>query len=237
MKKSVIILILALMMGCAGGNTAVNTSPSLPPSSGADMIAPIAPTVTTEPAVKNISAALRKIIGLADAKIKSYEFYYAPPPDNLARDRYFVKGNKVHVLGYSVNVQRHSDYYDNVYIDTSTKKTQAFCLSVDMRCRTQGQAFAVDYNNVMIKMPYQWLKDIEYGQVVGSEMIDDRSTKKVEYEKKGVKYTQWLDETYGMPLRVQVEEPGKDKYKYDFTDMAFNSVLDDQLTPPKKYTN
>lgn len=195
---------------------------------------PVAPTPAETVPGKTMGVILKKLIGLADQKVKSYSFYYAPPPDNLARDRYFIKGNKIHILGYSVNVMRHSDYYDNVYLDTSTKTGVAYCLSLDTRCRQQGQAFEIGYDEVMIKTPYQWIKDIKYGDVTGSESIDDRLTKKVQYEANGVKYTQWIDETYGLPLRVLVEKPGKEPQQYDFKDMAYNGVSDDELLPPVK---
>ena len=210
-----------------------SASPASVPSAPAS-IAPSAAPITVDPVPSvAMSTDLKKILLRADAKVKSYEFYYSPPPDNLPRDRYYVKGNKIHIVGYRVNVVKNAEYYDNLYIDVGAKTARAFCLGADMRCRKMGKEFAVDYDDVMIKLPYQWVKEISYGDIAGSEQLFDRQTKKVVYDKDGIRYSQWIDEFSGLPLRVKVEAPGKNAETFEFKDLAINSVLDDQLEPPK----
>ncbi|MEK6874665.1 MAG: hypothetical protein AABX52_02855 [Nanoarchaeota archaeon] len=181
-----------------------------------------------------LSALFNRTITLADQKIKSYEFYYSPPPDNLARDRYYIKGNRIRIFKYATNVVQHRDYYDNVYIDTTTKTAIGLCQSQDARCKDHNKRFNLSYETAMIKLPYQWLKEITTGNISGSESLFDRTTKKIMYTKNGIQYSQWIDEYSGLPLRILVEEPNKSAYKYEFKDLAINSVLDEQMILPNE---
>ena len=141
------------------------------------------------------------------------------------------------MVGYRVNVVKNAEYYDNLYFDLSANggkgEVRAFCLGIDMRCRQIGKEFTVSLKDHMIKLPYQWLKEISYGDITGSESLFDRLTKKVTYIKDGVTYTQWIDEHSGLPLRVQIEAPGKRTEKYEFKDLAINSVTGEMLETPK----
>ncbi|MBI4448862.1 hypothetical protein HY641_02445 [Candidatus Woesearchaeota archaeon] len=222
-----IVVVIALFLVACQASPPPETSLVTPPDQTA------APTSTVTAPSTSISPKLAKLIGKADEKVTSYEFYYAPPPDNLARDRYFVKGNKIHMIGYRVNTVKRDQYYDNLYFDLDKSEVRAFCQSVDFRCKEIGKEFNVDMEDVIIKLPYQWVKEITGGDISGSETLFDRLTSKVTYVKDGVTYTQWIDEHSGLPLRILIEKPGKKAEKYEFKDLAINGVTDDMLRTPQ----
>ena len=200
---------------------------------------PPAPTTITEPEAPktDLSPALQTLINKADEKIKNiagksggYQFLHAPPPDNLARDEWFIKGNKITIKMYEQNVIEQTINYDTVYIDTETKTVVAYCEDErSPRCPDSSVEFSVNYDDVMIKTPYQWLKEIKGGEITGSEMLWDRKMEVVSYTVGGINYKQWVDGFAGIPVKVLVDEPGEDPVYYEFRELAINSVTDDIL--------
>jgi len=81
----------------------------------------------------------------------------------------------------------------------------------------------------MVETPYQWMKSIQFGQIIGSEMLWDRKTEVVQYNIDGIEYKQWIDGFSGLPVKVMIDEPGKDPIYYEFRDLAINSVSDEML--------
>ena len=81
----------------------------------------------------------------ADKKIKSYSYTLAPPPDQLARDKWSVKGTKIKVELYDDNYVEPDTYFDTIFIDSETKTADGYCLSQrTTRCAEPGQHFDLD---------------------------------------------------------------------------------------------
>lgn len=190
---------------------------------------PISPIPLTEEYIPTDSEELKAMMGLPAKKVKSYDFVYAPPPDNLARDHYYIKGNRFRISLYNLRAYRTDTYYDTVYVDTKSKTAVGYCEgTVPGRCRNTSVIFDLPYADFLIKTPYQWLMEIPYGEIRGSEKIFDRPSKEVYYEKDGVARTLWLDEYSGLPLRV-IEDKRGNQTKYEFRYMSINAVTDDYV--------
>ncbi len=190
---------------------------------------PISPTPATEQYTPTDSEELKTMMALPGKKVKSYDFVYAPPPDNLARDHYYIKGNRFRISLYNLRAYRTDTYYDTVYVDTTSKTAVGYCEgTVPGRCRNTSAVFDLSYADFLIKTPYQWLMEIPNGEIRGSEKIFDRPSKEVYYEKDGVSRTLWLDEYSGLPLRV-IEEKRGNQTKYEFRYMSINAVTDDYV--------
>lgn len=189
----------------------------------------IAPEVRQEKFVADMPDKLQSLLEMADKRVQSYQFYYAPPPANLQRDRWYVKGNRIVVKTFEVNYVKPMEYYDTIYIDAKNKTVVAYCEDVMGKCQKWDKMYPLNYNNIIIKTPYQWVKEIPYGELQGSEMLWGRQTQKVYYERNGLAYKLWIDEYSGLPLRVIIKRPNKDDERYEFRDLAINSVPDDML--------
>ena len=189
---------------------------------------PVAPTPVKKEFVEGTSEKLQELLGLADKKVKSYEFVFAPPPDNLARDHYYIKGTKVRISLYQLNYFKQDNYYDTVFVDTVKKTATGYCEGLRPgRCFNTSQFYTLPYAEwSKTKTPYQWLKEIPFGEIVGSENVYDRPAFKVYYEKDGIMKWFWLDSFSGLPVRI-IEQKGDRETKYEFRYLAVNSVTDD----------
>ena len=232
MKKLLVLICILFLVGCAAEAPEEKAEETVTPP-------PPAPTTITEvdkPA-ESLSPELEALLGKADEKVKNikgksggYQFLYAPPPGNLARDKWFIKGNKIVVKLYEENVVQAYLNYDTIYLDTSAKTAEAYCEDKrSPRCPDKNKQFSVDYNEVIIKTPYQWLKEIKTGEIVSGEMLWDRKVEVVEYTEGNTVYKQWIDGFSGLPVKVRIKRSGQDPEEYQFRDLAVNTVIDSQL--------
>ena len=233
MKKLLVLICVLFLVGCAAEAPQQEVKEE---EKAAEPASP--PTTITEvdkPA-ESLSPELEALLGKADEKVKNikgksggYQFFYAPPPDNLARDMWFIKGNKIVVKLYEENVVQADLNYDTIYLDTSAKTAEAYCEDErSPRCPDKNKQFSVDYNEVMIKTPYQWLKEIKTGEIVSGEMLWDRKVEVVEYTEGNTVYKQWIDGFSGLPVKVRIGR-GPDAEEYQFRDLAVNTVIEAQL--------
>jgi len=171
------------------------------------------------------------ILSRADEKITSYKFTYAAPPQNLARDVWYIKGTRIKVELFNENWIRHDEYFDTIYIDTAKKTAVAYCQRPKTpQCAGPDVEFPVDYEEVMIMTPYQWIKTIpQQVEKVSTEMLWDRKVTVLRYMEGGAEFKQWVDNFAGLPLKVQKKEPGKDLVEWGFRYLSVNSLGDEDL--------
>ena len=237
MKKLLVLICVLFLVGCAAEAPQQEVKEA-PEEKTAEPASPPAPTTIAEvdkPA-ESLSPELEALLGKADEKVKNikgrsggYQFLYAPPPGNLARDTWFIKGNKIVVRLYEENVVQAGINYDTIYLDTSAKTAEAYCEDErSPRCPDKNKQFSVDYNEVIIKTPYQWMKEIKTGEIVSGEMLWDRKVEVVEYTEGNTVYKQWIDGFSGLPVKVRIGR-GPDAEEYQFRDLAVNTVIEAQL--------
>jgi len=199
---------------------------------------PPAPT-STKPKVFSgeLDEDVKELLSKADEKITSYQFTYAGPPDNLARDVWNIKGTRIKVELFDENWISHDEYYDTVYIDTVKKTAVGYCQNPrTARCADKDKEFDVNYEGIMIKTPYQWVKSLQTPvEILGTEMLYDRKVTVLRYMDGEKEYKQWVDSFAGLTTRVQIKEPGKDPVKWEYRYLAINSVRDSDLEMKQVY--
>jgi len=174
-----------------------------------------------------LSADAKKLLARADAKVKGYSFIYAAPPDNLARDTYFVKGDRVKVELFDRGWFKADTHMTHVYLDGATKNAVGVCEDPrSTHCPDPKRKFPVTYSDYAIKMPYQWLKEIKVGTLASGEKIFERMTKKITYTQGTETIEQWIDEYSGLPVRVKVTDAQGPRL-YEFRHLTVNDVSDD----------
>jgi hypothetical protein len=197
---------------------------------------PSGPTVTVES--KEMSPQLRELLKRADEKLSSLRYLFGgTETGNLFKDRYDVKGTKVVLHKYSEDYYVREGYYDTVYIDT-VAKTAVGCCVERSRCISHNvdntkEKFDLDYATLSIpKTPYQWTKEIKYATVVGPQTFNQRSVTFIKYAlDDGSEVRMWVDDTYGVPHKVEIEKGGNIIW-YQFNDMLFNSLKDADFVAP-----
>ena len=78
------------------------------------------------------------------------------------------------------------------------------------------------------KTPIDWIESVTYAEKVAEEQMQQRNVWQLKYTEDGKTVTMWVDEYYGVPLKIKVKEGGAVN-EYIFEDIAFNSVDDSDL--------
>lgn len=243
MKGWSIMILLFIILGCTSPQEPSPEEDTTPLSSEkltAEQYSfpPVRPTTEskvtpTTPKTTPRSKQLHELLTKADKIVKSYEFTYAPPPDNLARDRYSIKGNKMRVRKiYRPTVVKPTEYFDTIYLDTEQRTALAFCEERGTPCLKGKQNHPVNYEEYVVKTPMDWVQEIENGEVKGPHYLFERQTYQVTYEKEGKQYFFWIDAHYGLVVRVVIDD-SKEKVRYDYFDLVVNQLKDSDVLPNK----
>lgn len=233
MKLLALVPMLLLIVACG------SSTPPVAPSTGAP--APgVAPVVTTEggtvaesPQVRTAPAAsyTEKLQQLLDKtqKVKSYSFYYVDSTTQLQTDQWYVKGDKAMVRLYEPNYWNSDEWVDTVYLDMAVRTATGYCENwQQVRCTDNNRKFNIVFGTFDKKLPTYWITQIPTtAQVVGSETIDERFVTKVQWAEGGKTSTVWMDNTFGLPVKILIEGAGEQMFYYK--DMAFNAVKDEVL--------
>ena len=194
--------------------------------------APVETAVVVEK-TEQMSPELRELLGKADQKVKSYKYLYSISADNKFPHTYFVKGNYIKVTLFEVDPYVIDNYYDTVYLDTKSKKAYGYCENLK-RCTSRDvdntkKTYNLTYEDYRVKTPYELLKEITFAEIVGPEVVENRQMTKIKQVNGDILTEIWLDATYGMPRRIRVTQGEKVLKMYNFSDMTFNTVKDDEV--------
>ena len=198
-------------------------------------------TETEEPEKKEIpvvelSPELKELVTKAKDKVKSYKYLYAAASDEVFKNTYFIKGNKIKIKLSDEGIYAPGKYFDTIYLDTSTKYATARCEDrvkcISDKVDYTKKATQSDFSDYIVKTPFEWVDEIISGEIIGPEVINGRTTKKIKFEKDGKETIIWVGETYGMPLQITMEDPETGIIeKWQFSDYEFNTLRDSDVIP------
>ena len=154
-------------------------------------------------------------------KVQSIYYKYRGPETGNSLYEFYVKDNRIkYIPAREIQSLDQEDSYDTIFIDKIGSTAQSYCLAA--YCRYQGQKANLNFDKYYILTPFDWLSGITQAKKVGEEVIDDRSTWKIETNK-GIL---WVDIFYGIPLKA---EYGDKTYRYQ--QISTNSIKDSDLVP------
>lgn len=201
--------------------------------------APIESKILIEKSRK-LSPELRDLLQKSDTELKSMSYVYAETPDNNGFHTYSIKGTNIKVDLFEKNDYVADDYFNVVYLDTTTETAQATCEN-KRRCLTPNidntnRIYPADYEEYRKKTPYEWIKEVDYAEIVGREMIGHYSVTKIQSREDDLLTEMWVDTRYGVPHKIRVTtSDGKEK-TYHFRNMMFNTLRDSDVTKPADIT-
>jgi len=180
---------------------------------------------------------VKELLTKADNKLVSMGYLYGGPEnDGRFLDTYYIKGDKIKVKLYEDNIYVEDGYFDTVYLNTVEKTAIGRCENqkrcVSSRVDNMNKDFDATYDDYRRKTPYEWLQDITTPTAIGEEVVDKRSALKIEYPKKETKVEMWLDNTYGVPLQIKMVYPDETEEFYQFTNVQFNTLKEEDMVPP-----
>lgn len=192
---------------------------------------------------------LKRMIATADARLKSYQYFYSDRRPNanikfpIIGD-YKIKGDRIridiklveelsarqaNVANSDVSIYQPAlyggDHYDQFFLNTATGKAYARC--DNQLCKNRGGIVPVSYEDFSRKTPMDWRNEIPLDTVdiLDSKQIQGQDITRVTYTADGTPITQWLEEYSMLPVQVDVGDE-KTKYTTHFVNLAPNSVSD-----------
>lgn len=195
---------------------------------------------TTEPetteAKQELNPKIKDLIQRKNEKLKSVQFLYGgTSTGNLFLNTYMLKGDQVKVRKFSEDYYVRDGYYDTVYVGAGLA-----CCEEQARCKSHN----VDNTNVSYvptdadlnipTTPMQWMDKIQANaKLVGPQTVDQRSVTYMVYtDKAGKEVHMWVDDTYGVPHKVEIREGDDLLERHQFNDMQFNGLKDEDFEPP-----
>lgn len=227
-------LVFLLLAGCGGGGGDVTvadkddsgkTNATSGTSEGADSAGAASDTTEAEPEeeIKELPAEVKALIEKANTRIKSVSFSYRGPTDTVERNVY-VKGTKMKTFYQKdVNINKDQYIYNTIYLDTVKKTADAYCWGcTGYRNAVEGWVKKADYEEEYVKIPMEWYEDITEAEK--RDEMDYEGRKTARYDTNIGLVT--MEKYYGW---IYFIEDGKNKW--EFTEVAFNSVKDADINP------
>ncbi|MEM4263296.1 MAG: hypothetical protein QW666_00165 [Candidatus Woesearchaeota archaeon] len=254
------LLIMVLVAACAAikeegtpaKEEAVKTSIEVKEEVKEPAVAPVPTTTTPKPKTtttpvpaetkpivvqsKELSPELKDLLTKADRRVQSVVYTYAgPSTQGRFLDTYFVKGKYIKVDLYASDPYVIETYFDTVYLDTALQTATARC-EEKRRCISTNvdntkKIFNVSYADYRLKTPYEWIKDITFAEIIGPEVMEGRQVTKIKYSDARSSTEMWVDDAYGMPIKIVVTFDDGTKETYMFKDYKFNTLADSDVKP------
>jgi len=186
-----------------------------------------------------MSKELQALLNVADQKLKSYKYLELIIPIKEQPDTIWVKGTKMKIKLYEYDPYVADTYFDTVYLDTVAKTIVGRCENRKRCIWPQGDNTKklwtdLGYDQFRRKTPYEMLKQIpSTATITGPEVHENRATTKIEYDEAGKHHIVWIDDTYGIPVEIQITTSDGMRTTYKFNDLQFNTVIDADVTAPK----
>ena len=175
---------------------------------------------TTTAQKQEIPADVLELLNKHKTKVSSIYYKYRGPETGNDFYEFYVRGSKIK---YKPSLETKSldkpDSYDAIFIDKTAKTAQSYCLAT--YCAYKGKKADLSYATAYISTVFDWI-DVTSAEKVGEEVIDSRSTWKLETNKGII----WMDTFYGIPLKA--ESGGK---TYRFEQISINNVQDSDVIP------
>ena len=166
------------------------------------------------------SAEVKDLLEKHKTKVSSIRYLYKGPETSDNYHKFYIKGSNIKYEPYlAIKTLDKQDSYDTIFIDTESKSAQSYCVAA--YCKYGGLKGNLNYDDAYIDTIFDWLK-VTQAAKVGEEVIDSRSTWKIQTEKGIV----WIDTFYGVPLKADA-----DGVIYKFEQLSVNSVADADVLP------
>lgn len=228
MKLYIALAILILLIGCATPKKQIHPEETLPQITEPKEETSIETTPTqpeeippTEEIIK-IPNNIKEILEKGKIKLKSYSYNYKKPESDLPY-KIYVKGKNIKIILPEKNTEEQGKFYNTIYFDTEKKTAQAYCIGYSNCEGKVGKIKDLNYEDVYIKTSLDWLEKVTEANIIDERQVDGRDA--IYLETNIGKIT--VESYYGFLYNIEQGEK-----KWEFTDAAFNSVKDSDVTPP-----
>ena len=180
-----------------------------------------------EPA-KKPSKQIQELLDKYKGRVQSVKYMYQDQTIKPEEWETWVKGDKMHVKLREMDNIREDVYIDQVYLDLSSKTAVGYCERTAYRCADPNSPVEVNFKKYYRKTPFEWIDEVTYAEKEAEEQMQQRNVWKIKYTEGSKTTTMWVDEYYGIPVKVRVADGGTVN-EYIFEDIGFNAVDDSDL--------
>lgn len=183
----------------------------------------VKPPPQQQPAAQKqeIPAEVKELFDKSKTRVKSIYYHYRGPETGSNFHEFYVKGDKIKYKPYlEIKSLDKIESYDSIFIDKTSKTAASYCTAA--YCAYKGKKSDLSYANFYLPTVFDWIDGLEYAKKIGEEVIDSRSTWKIEASK-GIL---WVDTFYGIPLKA---ESNGETYRYQ--QISVNNVQDSDVAP------
>lgn len=168
-----------------------------------------------------ITDEVSDLLAKSKTRVQSIFYKYKGPETGDNFYDFYIRGAKIKYNPHlPIKTLDKPESYDAIFIDRVAGTAQSYCVAT--HCVYKGKKQDLKYEDVYIQTVFDWIANLTTAKKVGEEVIDDRTTWKVDTNKG----TLWIDTFYGIPLKVEAN--GK---IYRFQQIAVNSVQDSDVMP------
>ena len=210
---SLALIVIILISGCAPGQQTIVSKEAGQSSPMSEEAKPAQPK-------QNIAPEIKELLEKSKTRVSNVYYHYRGPETGSNFHEFYIKGPKIKIKPYiEIKTLDTTRSYDSIFIDKITRTAASYCEAV--YCDYKGKKEDLNYGQAYIMTIFDWA-EVEQAEKVGEEVIDSRSTWKLETNLG----TLWVDTFYGIPLKA--ESNGK---TYRFEQLSVNGVQDSDVMP------
>lgn len=164
------------------------------------------------------------------ASIDNYKFSYSELSDSRTTRTYYILEDKMRVELYT-SANREAGSFDVVYLNLATQEAVAYCeLGNSATCpNPEEKVTNPDFDEYYFAPPHELIQDLEAAEVTSSLTYENIAVDVVKGELDSEQVTMYVHRFFGVPLYI---EYGADD-GFGLRDSSFNSVSEEQVTPPR----
>lgn len=223
------LVVLVLLIGCAAKEQIQPEEP-LPPSILPKEEIPVEtippqpeepPTIEEPEEEIKIPNDIKEILEKGKTKLKSYSYNYKSPESDVSY-KIYIKGNKIKIIPPEIVNVEEGKFYNTIYLDIEEKTAEAYCIGYSSCEGKVGKIKDLNYEDAYIETPLDWLEKVTEAEKIDERQVEGRNS--IYLETNIGKIT--VESYYGFLYKI---EDGKKVW--EFSDAAFNSVKDSDVTP------
>jgi hypothetical protein len=180
-----------------------------------------------EPA-KVMNKKVAELLGKHEGRVTSLRYMYQDITMKPEEWETWVSGDTMHVKLREMDEIRGDVFVDNIYLNLRTKDAVGYCERNAYRCADPNSPVDVNFNKYYRKTPIEWINEVTYAEKEAEEQMQQRNVWKLKYTEGSKTVYMWVDEYYGVPVKIKVIENGVAN-DYIFEDIGFNTVDDSDL--------
>jgi uncharacterized protein YcfL len=168
---------------------------------------------------KSIDPAVATLLNKTK-KVTSYKYAFYGPPNDAFGINFVINNEKIKIVLPKETKFADGQYYDTVYMTVGSASGNAYCENPD--CINKDQPLPVSFSDYYKPTPFDFVETIVVAKPAGTEIVENRKATIISFvDNESKNGTMWLDNTFGLPVRVKFKDS-----KYEYRDFYFNSLTD-----------